>query len=102
LGRLGGQDLHQVGDAEKLEDARGHVAELEQAEALANGRSFEADKGAEAGAIELGDIAEVDDDASVVTEEGMHNFFNLSRGIAYQAAVATDGDNLIAVLIFFG
>ena len=58
------QDFLQFGDAKQLQDSRSDIGKFQNAETLLDGGSLQANQSAEARAVEVIHIAEVDHDAT--------------------------------------
>lgn len=85
-----GEDIQETGDAEEFADAFAEVDELEGA-AGGPGRGVEADESAEAHAVHVGHVAEVEDELFDFGEELLDRVVELIGDAGDQPALAKDG-----------
>jgi hypothetical protein len=78
-----------VGEAEEIADARAEVVELEFAFCGFRG-DVEADERAEAGAVHIAEVGEVEDNAAFLREQGLYFGLEFRRSFHGQAAGAAD------------
>ena len=99
-GHLVGKDLEQIGQAQQLLDAGFQVDQLEFAVGAVDGGNLEGDDGAEAGAIEVLEIGEVEDDAAPAGNDGADQGADVGGVFGDELAVAVDGGSELAALVW--
>jgi len=99
-GHLVGKDLEQIGQAQQLLDAGFQVDQLEFAVGAVDGGNLEGDDGAEAGAIEVLEIGEVEDDAAPAGKDGADQGADVGGVFGDELAVAINGGGELAALVW--
>ena len=95
-----GEDVEEVGDAEEVLQLLAEVHQFE-GDAGGFGGGVEADEGAEAHAVCVGDVFEFEDDALAVGDEFSDGGVEDVGGSGDEAAVADDEDDTVGIVLDF-
>src|SRR6516225_8267604 len=93
------EHLHQLRDAQQLQHAWCHVAELQSAKALVEGGYFEANEHSQTRAVQITHTAEVENDAAAQRNERPDCILQLTYGVTDYPAMTLDRRYAVAHFI---